>query len=73
VKTGNLRYSITGNDRVEDIPVLTKEPKAFSETPVIEVTDVSSRPIKSARVRLEVKFGNYSVASFAAALYVPQK
>jgi hypothetical protein len=36
------------------------------------VTDVSG-PIKFARARLEVKFGNYSVASFTAALYAPQK
>jgi hypothetical protein len=72
VKTGNLKYSITGIDRVEEIPVLTKEPKAFSEKPSVIVTDVSG-PIKFARARLEVKFGNYSVASFTAALYAPQK
>jgi hypothetical protein len=74
VKTGNLKYSITGIDRGEEISVSTKEPKAFSEKPsVIAVTDVSARPIKSARASLEVKFGSYSVGSFTAPLYVPQK
>jgi hypothetical protein len=74
VRTGNLRYSIAAIDKDEDIPLVGKEPKAFLEKPsVIGIADISARSIKSTRARLEVKFGNYSVASFTAALYVPRQ